>query len=139
MLLWLVGRAWNPFCDLQGDCLGWCGTFLSCDFGLPRIRSSSAVYSGNMDSLRPSLDTSSFSAWTIDEEWTGLRLVEPSGPTLCICMFFFFLIVVVVNIWISLFIRLYTLYLLRNTLRKFFGTGTATKILNFFRQLDTPT
>ena len=36
----------------------------------------------------------------------------------------FFIVVVVVNIWISLFIRLYNLYFLRNTLRKIPGATT---------------
>ena len=82
MLLWLAYRAWNPFCDLQGDYLGRRGTFLSCDFGLPRTGSSSAVHSGSMDFLRPSSDTSSSSAWTLGLEWNGPKPVEPSGPTI---------------------------------------------------------
>ena len=36
MRLWLTHRAWNLFRDLQRDCLGRRGTFLSCDFVLPR-------------------------------------------------------------------------------------------------------
>ena len=82
MLLWLAHRAWNLFRDLQGDCLGWRGTFLSCDFGLPRTRSSSAVHSSSMNSLHPSSDTSSSSAWTLGLEWTEPKPVEPSGPTI---------------------------------------------------------
>ena len=82
MLLWLACRAWNPFCDLQRDCLGRRGTFLSCDFGLPRTGSSLAVHSGSMDFLRPSSDTSSSSAWTLGLEWNGPKPVEPSGPTI---------------------------------------------------------
>ena len=82
MLLWLACRAWNPFCDLHGDCLGRRGTFLSCDFGLPRTGSSLAVHSGSMDSLRPSSDTSSFMTWNLDLEWNGPRPVEPSNSTI---------------------------------------------------------
>ena len=82
MLLWLACRAWNPFCDLQGDCLGRRGTFLSCDFGLLRTGSSSAIHSGSMNFLRPSSDTSSSSAWTLGLEWNGPKPVEPSGPTI---------------------------------------------------------
>ena len=82
MLLWLAHRAWNLFCDLQKDCLGRRGTFLSCDFGLPRIGSFSAVHSDCMDSLRPSSDTSSSSTWTLGLEWNGSKPVEPSGPTI---------------------------------------------------------
>ena len=82
IFLWLACRAWNPFCDFHGDCLGRRSTFLSCDFGLPRTGSSSTVHSGSMDSLHLSSDISSFSVWTLDLEWNGPRLVEPSGRTI---------------------------------------------------------
>ena len=75
MLLWLAHRAWNLFCDPRGDCLGRRGAFLSCDFSLLRIGSSSAVQSGNLDSLYSSLGTSSSSAWAL-----GLILNGPESP-----------------------------------------------------------
>ena len=82
MHLWLAHRAWNLFHDLQGDCLGWRDTFLSCDFDLPRTRSSLAVHTGSMDSLRPSSDTSSSSAQTLGLGLNGPKPVESSGPTI---------------------------------------------------------
>ena len=95
MLLWLAYRAWNLFNDPQGDCLGRRGTFLSCDFGLPRTGLSSVLHSGSMDSLRPSSDTSSSLTWTLGLEWNGPKPVEPSDPTFIIhqlpqTFFFFF-------------------------------------------------
>ena len=84
MRLWLAHRAWNLFCDLQGDCLGRHGTFLSCDFELPMTRLSSAVCLGSMDSFRPSSDTSSSSAQTLGLGLNELKPVEPSGPTILI-------------------------------------------------------
>ena len=68
MLLWLARRAWNLFCIPQGDCLGQPGTFFSCDFGLPRTGSSSAVHSRSLDSLHSSSGTSSSSAWALSFE-----------------------------------------------------------------------
>ena len=82
MLLWLAHRAWNLFCDPRGDCLGWCGAFLSCDFGLPRTRSFSAVQFGSLDSLHSSLGISSSSAWALGLIWNGPKPLEPSGPTI---------------------------------------------------------
>ena len=82
MRLWLAHRTWNLFRGLQGDCLGRRGTFLSCGFVLPRTRSSLAVRSGNMDSLRPSSDTSSFSVRTLGLGLNGPKPVQPSGPTI---------------------------------------------------------
>ena len=84
MRLWLAHSAWNLFCDLQGDCLGRRDTFLSCDFDLPRTRSSSVVRLGSMDSFRPSSDTSSSSAQTLGLGLNELKPVEPSGPTILI-------------------------------------------------------
>ena len=80
MLLWLARRTWNLFWDPQGDCLGRRGAFLSCDFGLPRTGLSSAVHSGNLDSLHSSSDTSSSSAWALGLKWNGPKPLEPSGP-----------------------------------------------------------
>ena len=82
MRLWLAHRAWNLFRDLQGDCLGRRDTFLSYDFGLSRTRSSLAVRSGSVDSLRPSSDTFSFSARTLGLGLNGPKPVELSGPTI---------------------------------------------------------
>ena len=48
-------------------------------------------------------------------------------------VFVYFFIVVVVNIWISLFIKLYNLYFLRNTLRKIPKAATS------FNQFCVPT
>ena len=81
MLLWLARRAWNLFWDPQGDCLGRRGAFLSCDFGLPRTGSSSAVHSRSLDSLHSSSDTSSSSAWALGLKWNAPKPLEPSGPT----------------------------------------------------------
>ena len=82
MLLWLAYRAWNLFWDPQRDCLGWRGAFLSCDFGLPRTGSSSAVHFGSLDSLHSSSGTSSSSVWALGLKWNGPKLLEPSGPTI---------------------------------------------------------
>ena len=81
MLLWLAYRAWNLFWDPQGDCLRRRGAFLSCGFGLSRTRSSSAVYSGSLDSLHSSSGTSS-STWALGLKWNGPKPLEPSGPTI---------------------------------------------------------
>ena len=54
----------------------------SCDFGLPRTGSSSAVHSGSLDSLHSSSGTSSSSAWALDLKWNGSKPLEPSGPTI---------------------------------------------------------
>ena len=81
MLLWLAHRAWNLFWNPQGDCLGRRGDFLSCDFGLPRTGSSSAVYSGSLDSLHSSSDTSSSATWALGLKRNGLKPLEPSDPT----------------------------------------------------------
>ena len=81
MLLWLAHRAWNLFCDPQGDCLGQRGAFLSHDFGLPRTGLSLAIHSGSLDSLRSSLGTSSSSVWALGLRWNGPKPLEPSGPT----------------------------------------------------------
>ena len=82
MLLWLAHKAWNLFWDPQGDCLERRGAFLSCDFGLPRTGSSSTVYSGSLDSLHSSSDTSSSSAWALGFKWNGPKPLKPSGPTI---------------------------------------------------------
>ena len=82
MLLWLAHRAWNLFWDPQGDCLRRRDAFLSCDFGLSRIGSSSVVHSGSLDSLHSSLGTSSSSAWALGLKWNGPKPLEPSGPTI---------------------------------------------------------
>ena len=50
--LWLAHMAWNLFGNPRVDVLEQCGSFFSHDFGLPRTGSSSAVCSGNLDSLR---------------------------------------------------------------------------------------
>ena len=81
MLLWLAHRAWNLFCDPQGDCLGRHGAFLSYDFGLPRTGSSSVVHSGSLDSLHSSLSTSSSSTWALGLRWNGPKPLDPSGLT----------------------------------------------------------
>ena len=81
MLLWLAHRAWNLFCDPQGDCLGQRGAFLSHDFGLPRTGLSLAIHSGSFDSLHSSLGTSSSSVWALGLRWNGPKPLEPSGPT----------------------------------------------------------
>ena len=80
--LWLACGAWNLFWDPQGDCLGRCDAFLSCDFGLPRTGSSLAVHSSSLDSLHSSSGTSSSSAWALGLKWNGLKPLEPSGPTI---------------------------------------------------------
>ena len=82
MLLWLAHRAWNLFWDPQGDCLGRRGVFLSCDFGLPRIGSSSAIHSSSLDSLHSSSGTSSSSTWALGLKWNWPKPLEPSGPTI---------------------------------------------------------
>ena len=82
MLLWLACKAWNLFCDPQGDCLRRRGAFLSCDFGLPRTGSSSAVQSRSLDSFHSSSGTSSSSAWALGLKWNELKPLEPSGPTI---------------------------------------------------------
>ena len=84
MLLWLARRDWNLFWDPQGDCLRRRGAFLSYDFGLPRIGSSSTVHSRSLDFLHSSSGTSSSSAWVLDLKWNGLKPLEPSGPTVYI-------------------------------------------------------
>ena len=75
MLLWLAHRAWNLFYDPRGDCLEQRGAFLSCDFGLPRTRSSSAVHFGSLDSLHSFSGISSSSVWAL-----GLILNGPESP-----------------------------------------------------------
>ena len=80
MLLWLAHRDWNLFCNPWRDCLGRRGTFLSCDFGLPRTGSFLAVQSGSLDSLHSSSGTSSFSAWALGLIWNGSKPLELSGP-----------------------------------------------------------
>ena len=82
MLLWLAHRVWNLFWDPQGDCLGWRGTFLSCDFGLPRIGSSSAVHFGSLDSLHSFSSISSSSVWALGLKWNEPKPLEPSGSTI---------------------------------------------------------
>ena len=100
MLLWLAHRAWNLFWDPQGDCLGRRGAFLSCDFGLPRIGSSSAVHSDSLDSLHSSSANCRVSVFRpgplqwICREWVqklgsdeamacfgGEKYTESNGPT----------------------------------------------------------
>ena len=82
ILLWLAHRTWNLFWDPQGDCLGRYGAFLSCDFGLSKTRSSSAIYSGSLDSLHSSSGTSSSSAWALGLKRNGPKPLKPSGPTI---------------------------------------------------------
>ena len=82
MLLWLAYRAWNLFCDPQGDCLERHGASFSHDFGLPRTGSSSAVHSGSLDSLHSSPSTFSSSAWALGLRWNGPKPLEPSSPTI---------------------------------------------------------
>ena len=84
MLLWLAHRVWNVFWDPQGDCLERRGAFLSCDFGLPRTRSSSAVHSRSLNSLHSSSGTSSYSAWALGLKWKGPKPLEPSGPIIAL-------------------------------------------------------
>ena len=79
--LWLAHMAWNLFSDPRVDVLGRCGNFFSHDFGLLRTGSSSAVYSGSLDSLHSSLGTSSSSAWALGLRWNGPKPLGPSGPT----------------------------------------------------------
>ena len=66
--------------DPRGDCLGPRGAFLSCDFGLLRTRSSSAVQSGSLDSLHSSSGTSSSSAWALGLILNGLESPDPLAP-----------------------------------------------------------
>ena len=77
MPIWLAHRAWNLFCDPRGDCLGRCGAFLSCDFGLPRTGSSSAVQFGSLDSLHSSSGTFSSSAWALGLISNGPESLDP--------------------------------------------------------------
>ena len=70
------------FWDPQGDCLEWCGAFLSCDFGLQRTGSSPTVHSGRLDSLHSSSGTSSSSAWALGLKWNEPKPLEPSSPTI---------------------------------------------------------
>ena len=84
MLLWLAYWTWNLLWDPQEDCLGRCGAFPFCDFGLPRTGSSSAVYSGSLDSLHSSSGTSSSSAWALDLIWNGPKSLDPFSPTIII-------------------------------------------------------
>ena len=112
MLLWLARRAWNLFWDSQGDCLGWRSAFLSCDFGLPRTRSSSVVHSGSLDSLHSSLGTSSFSAWALGLKWNEPNPLEPSGPTVIKwCFVISFLIIFSFQyIWLISILKIYLIY-----------------------------
>ena len=103
MLLWLAHRAWNLFWNPQGDCLGRRGTFLSCDFGLPRTGSSSAVYSGSLDSLHSSSDTSSSATWALGLKRNGLKPLEPSDPTYIYIYIFTYELLVVHYIYIYIF------------------------------------
>ena len=80
MPLWLAHRAWNLFCDPRGDCLRWRGAFLSCDFGLPRTGSSSAVQSGSLDSFYSSSSTSSSLAWALGLISNGPESLDPLAP-----------------------------------------------------------
>ena len=73
-------RAWNLFCDPREDCLGRRGAFLSCDFGLPRTWSSSAVQSRGLDSLHSSSGTSSSSAWALGLISNGPESPDPLAP-----------------------------------------------------------
>ena len=82
MLLWLARWAWNLFWDPQRDCLGRHGAFVSCDFGLPRTGSSSAVHSRSLDSLHSSSGTSSSSTWALGLKWNGPKPLESFSPTI---------------------------------------------------------
>ena len=88
MLLCLVRKAWNPFCDPQGDCLERRGAFLFCDFGLPRIGSSSAVHSHSLDSLHSSSGISFSTMWALGLKWNGSKPLKPSGPTPSFLLYF---------------------------------------------------
>ena len=81
MLLWLTHWAQNLLWDLQRDCLWRCGAFPFYDFGLPRIRSSSAIYSSNLDSLHSFSGTSSSSMWALGLIWNGPKSLDPLDPT----------------------------------------------------------
>ena len=79
---YLIWRWQLLLLDRLGDCLGRCGAFPFCDLGLPRIGLSSAVYSGNLDSLHSSSGTSSSLAWTLGLIWNGLGFAKSFNPTI---------------------------------------------------------
>ena len=54
----------------------------SCDFGLPRTGSSSAIHFGSLDSLHSSSGTSSSSTWALGLKWNGSKPLKPFGLTI---------------------------------------------------------
>ena len=70
----------NFLWDARGDYFWRRGAFPLCDFGLPRIGLSSAVYPSNLDSLCSSSNISSSSAWAMGPIWNGPGSPDPLAP-----------------------------------------------------------
>ena len=78
---WPIGLG-TSFGMLEGTASGDMAFFPFCDFGLPRIGSSSVVYPGSLDSLCSSSDISSSSAWALGLIWNGPSFAKSFSPTI---------------------------------------------------------